>query len=167
MADEIDENDERALALETMDGRKCLNTKNQYRLKVEHFRKWLEAKHPDCLRLDRTIDLTKVDKVILKEFLGHACKKKEKDGSYKDPVIFHAFQHVSGYKSAIKDYYSNMEVAFSEDILKMFKQFFEGYVRILMPLLAVWSLNFQSVAATIEADGMWCERWICRWTSTS
>jgi hypothetical protein len=129
MADEIGENDERTLALEIMDGRKCLNTKNQYRLKVEHFRKWLEAKHPDCLRLDKTIDLTKVDKVILKEFLGHACKKKEKDGSYKDPVIFHAFQHVSGYKSAIKDYYSNMEVEFSEDILKMFKQFFEGYVR--------------------------------------
>ena len=129
MADEMDENDERALALEIMDGRKCLNTKNQYRLKVEHFRKWLEAKHPDCLRLDKTIDLTKVDKVILKEFLGHACKKKEKDGSYKDPVVFHAFQHVSGYKSAIKDYYSNMEVDFTEDILKMFKQFFEGYVR--------------------------------------
>ena len=129
MADEIDENDERTLALEIMDGRKCLNTKKQYRLKVEHFRKWLEAKHPDCLRLDTTIDLTKVDKVILKEFLGHACKKKERDGSYKDPVIFHAFQHVSGYKSAIKDYYSNMEVEFSEDILKMFKQFFEGYVR--------------------------------------
>ena len=129
MADEIDENDERALALEIMDGRKCLNTKNQYRLKVEHFRKWLEAKHPDCLRLDKSIDLTKVDKTILKEFLGHACKKKEKDGSYKDPVVFHAFQHVSGYKSAIKDYYSNMEVDFSEDILKMFKQFFEGYVR--------------------------------------
>ena len=80
MADEIDENDESALALDIIDGRKCLNTKNQYRLKVDHFRKWLEAKHPDCLRLDTTINLTKVDKVILKEFLGHACKKKEKDG---------------------------------------------------------------------------------------
>ena len=55
MADEIDENDERALALEIMDGRKCLNTKNQYRLKVEHSRKWLEAKHPECLRLDKII----------------------------------------------------------------------------------------------------------------
>ena len=64
MADEIDENDESALALDIIDGRKCLNTKNQYRLKVEHFRKWLEAKHPDCLRLDKTIELTKVDKVL-------------------------------------------------------------------------------------------------------
>ena len=68
MADEIDENDESALALDIIDGCKCLNTKNQYRLKVEHFRKWLEAKHPDCLQLDTTIDLTKLDKVILKEF---------------------------------------------------------------------------------------------------
>ena len=66
MADEINGNDERALALEIMDGRKCHNTKNQYRLKVEHFRKWLEAKHPDCLRSDKTINLTLVDKGILK-----------------------------------------------------------------------------------------------------
>jgi hypothetical protein len=71
-----------------------------------------------------------VDKTILKEFLGHICKKKDKNG----PVVFHAFQHVSGYKSAIKDYYSNMDVNVSEDILKMFKQFFEGYVRTIAKL---------------------------------
>jgi hypothetical protein len=31
------ENIEGSLAIEMMDRRKCLNTKNQYRLKVEHF----------------------------------------------------------------------------------------------------------------------------------
>lgn len=38
---------ERSLALEIMDGRKCLNTKNQYRFKMEHFKKWIRSKHPD------------------------------------------------------------------------------------------------------------------------
>ena len=124
-----DESDERLLALEIMDGRKCANTKNQYRLKIEHFRKWIDSKHPDCLNEDGTINLNRVDKSTLREFFGHICKKKDKNGTYHDPVVFHAFQHVSGYKSAIKDYYSNMEVNISADIVKMMKHFFEGYVR--------------------------------------
>ena len=128
------ENTEGSLAMEIMDGRKCQNTKNQYRLKVEHFRKWLQAKHPSCLNEDRTINLSEVNKVIVREFLGHTCKKKDKSGAYVDPIVYHAFQHVSGYKSAIKDYYSNMDVELTEDILKMFKQFFEGYVRTVAKL---------------------------------
>ena len=39
-----DGNGERSLALEIMDGRKCQNTKNQYRLKVEQFKKSLQSK---------------------------------------------------------------------------------------------------------------------------
>jgi hypothetical protein len=61
-------------------------------------------------------------------------QKKDKNRLYLNPDLFHAFQHVSGYKSAIKDYYSNMDVNVSEDILKMFKQFFEGYVRTIAKL---------------------------------
>ena len=84
--------------------------KNQYRLKVEQFKKWLLVKHPERFDADQKLDLSSVDKTVLKEFLGHICKKKSKDGNYMDPVVFHAFQHVSGYKSAIKDHYSNMDV---------------------------------------------------------
>lgn len=125
---------ERSLALEIMDGRKCLNTKNQYRLKMEHFKKWIRSKHPDCMNNDGTIDLSRIDKTIMREFFGHICKKKDKAGNYLDPVVFHAFQHVSGYKSAIKDYYSNMEINMPEDVVKMLKHFFEGYVRTIAKL---------------------------------
>lgn len=128
------ENGESTLAIEIMNGRKCQNTKNQYRLKIEHFRKWIESKHPVCLDESRAVDLNSVDRSILKEFLGHICKKKDKDGSYFEPVVFHAFQHVSGYKSAIKDYYSTKEVKISDEIEKMFKQFFDGYVRTIAKL---------------------------------
>ena len=126
---EEEESDERLLALEIMDGRKSASTKNQYRLKIEIFRKWIESKHPNCMNEDGTVNLNAVDKPILREFFGHICKKKDKNGSYLDPVVFHAFQHVSGYKSAIKDYYSNQDVNVPEDIVKLMKQFFEGYVR--------------------------------------
>jgi hypothetical protein len=44
---------------------------------------------------------------------GAYMQKKDKNGLCLDPVVFHAFQHVSGYKSAIKDYYSNMDLIFS------------------------------------------------------
>ena len=128
------ENGENSLAIEIMAGRKCPNTKNQYRLKVEHFRKWIELKHPLCLDEKGAIDLNAVDRVILKEFLGHICKKKDKNGVYSDPVVFHAFQHVCGYKSALKDYYSTKEIKISGEIEKMLKQFFEGYVRTIAKL---------------------------------
>ena len=123
------ENSESSLAMEIMAGRKCQNTENQYRLKVEHFRKWIELKHPLCLDEKGAIDLDAVDRAILKEFLGHICEKKDKNGVYYDPVAFLAFQHVSGYKSALKDYYSTKEVKISGETEKMLKQFFEGYVR--------------------------------------
>jgi hypothetical protein len=35
-----------------------------------------------------------------------------------DPVVFHTFQHVSGYKSAIWDLCSNMKINVTEDIRK-------------------------------------------------
>jgi hypothetical protein len=118
-------NEERLLALVIMDA----NTKKQYQRKIEHFTKWVETKHPTCLNEDGSVKLSVISKAIMNEVFGHICKKKDKHGAYLEPVVFHAFQHVSGYKSAIRDYYSNMEVNLTEDILKMFKQFFEGYVR--------------------------------------
>jgi hypothetical protein len=123
----VDEgNYERLLEVEIINGLKCENTKTQYRLKFEHFKRWVELKRPLCISADGNVLLHLLDKTILKEFLGHKCKKKDKNGLSLDPFVFHAFLHVSGYKSAMKDYYSN--------ILKMSKQFFEGYVRTIAKL---------------------------------
>ena len=74
------ENVESSLAVEIMAGRKCQNTKNQYRLKVEHLRKWIASRHPWCLNESGVIDLNALDRATLKEFLGHICKKKDKTG---------------------------------------------------------------------------------------
>ena len=84
--------------------------------------------------MDETIDLNAVDRTILKEFLGHTCKKKDKNGHYFDPTVFHSYQHVNGYTSAIKDYYSAREVKISDEIEKFLKLFFDGYVRTIAKL---------------------------------
>jgi hypothetical protein len=91
MADDIldfeVENSERSLAVIF---RKSQNTKRQHKLKVENFKKWLCSRHPVRSKEDETIDLNAFDRTILKEFFGHSCKKKDKDGLYFDLIVFHA-----------------------------------------------------------------------------
>ena len=124
-----DESNETNLAGEIIDGRKCANTKVQYGRKIEHFRKWIGDIHPDCLNPDSSVKLETIGTSHLKQFLGHICKKKKAGGEYCTPVVYQSFQHVSGYKSAIKDYFSNNNVKINESSEKMMENFFKGYVR--------------------------------------
>lgn len=131
MDDPLEEDHEEIdLAQEIISGRKCDNTKAQYRRKFEHFRKWLIMKYPVCTLPDTiNVDLRAVTKEHLQDFFGHICKKKAKNGNYLSPVVYQTFQHVSGYKSAIKDSFSNSDCDFKPDIDKMLKNFFGGYQR--------------------------------------
>jgi hypothetical protein len=93
--------------------RLCSNTKSQYKRKVTHFINWIESTHPEYYNMngqtqgdgDASVELERIDCDTFKEFFGHICKKKKPDGAYINPVKYQSFQHVSGYKSAIKDYY--------------------------------------------------------------
>lgn len=124
------ENDETDLAEAIIDGRKCENTKRQYQRKYEHFRIWMKEKYPQCIGEDGTmINLAMIEKSHLVQFFGHICKKKSKTGQYLSPVQYQSFQHVSGYISAIKDYFGNQDHNLKEDIEKFLKKFFGGYMR--------------------------------------
>ena len=126
MADsDLDENDETVLAEEIMDGRKCASTKVQYGRKVEHFNKWVRDVHPECLSIDSSVNLGSIEKSHFKQFLGHICKKKKASGEYVVPTVYQTFQHVSGYKSAIKDFFSNNNVKIRDDTEKIMEQFFK------------------------------------------
>lgn len=122
-------NSEINLAVEIIDGRKCANTKIQYYRKVQHFKKWIYDFHPMSISSDGTLNLSSITTDHIQEFLGHICKKKKAGGEYKSPVEYQAFQHVSGYKSALKDYYNTQNVKISDDSLRMMEQFFKGYTR--------------------------------------
>ena len=64
----------------------------------------------------------------MKEYFGHACRKKDKNGEYiRDQ--WNAFQTVSGYKSAIKDYYKDNRIDMGVDVSAMCDEFFAGYKR--------------------------------------
>lgn len=126
---EEDESNETNLAGEIMDSRKCANTKIQYRRKVDHFRKWISDVYPDCANLDSSMNLEMISTSHLKQFFGHICKKKTIGGENMTPIVHQAFKHVPGYKSAIKDYFSNNNVKLSDETEKMLEIFFKGYNR--------------------------------------
>ena len=118
------------LAEEIMDGRKCKNTKAQYRRKFSHFEKWIQQRYPACYdETAATVNLLLIQKIHLLEFFGFICKKKDKSGNFIDPIIYQTFQHVSGYKSAVKDYFTRFNVDLAKDVERMLKEFFGGYQR--------------------------------------
>ena len=118
------------LAEEIIDGRKCQNTKVQYRRKYAHFEQWVQKRYPECYDVSTTsVILTAIQKSHLLDFFGFICKKKDKFGTFIEPTTYQTFQHVSGYKSAIKDYFSRGNVDLAADVEKMLKEFFGGYQR--------------------------------------
>jgi hypothetical protein len=126
----MEENQETDLAETILDGRKCQNTRNSYQRKYEHFRMWMKEKYPLCFRESgSTLDLGTIEKSHLLEFFGHICKKKSNSGTYLHPIQYQSFQHVSGYKSAIKDHFANLNHNLKDDIEKFLKNFFGGYMR--------------------------------------
>jgi hypothetical protein len=99
------------LAEEIIDGRKCLNTKVQYLRKYAHFQKWVQQRYPECYDdTTASVILPAIQKSHLLDFFGFICKKKDKFGAFIEPTTYQTFQHVSGYKSAIKDNFSRGNV---------------------------------------------------------
>jgi hypothetical protein len=55
----------------------------------------------------------------LKQFFGHVAQKKDDRGNYLQPTQWYAFETVSGYKSAIKDYYKANKIIMSKETTLM------------------------------------------------
>ena len=127
-----------SFANKVIDGNKAENTKNQYSSKISHFDEWFREKHPELvdgsdppiLNLQE-IGNSNNGTEALKEFYGHICKKRNPDGSYKNPVEHQSFSHVSGYKSAIVDLFKRKRIKFSDDCNAMQSEFMGGYKRLI------------------------------------
>ena len=155
-----------ALANEIIDGNLEIGTKKQYLNKMKHFYGWLYHNYPESdstvLRGGRrSADLSKVTDVQLKEFFGHISKKtiisktrgKSRENlweaEYLSPVEFQSYEHVSGYKSAIKDQYKKERVEISRDIQAMLKEFFGGYERKIAALKKAGEMSITEGRAPI------------------
>ena len=115
------------------------NTKKQYDGKIKHVNEWFQKHHPElCVRRLQNTELnleeiatTSLGSTALKEFYAHISKKRNKDGTYKSPVVYQSFEHVSGYKSAIKNYFKSKRVRFSDESELTQSDFFGGYKRLI------------------------------------
>ena len=126
------------LANRIIDNNLHQNTKRQYSNKVKHMYEWFKEHHqelctpPDCAELELNLIATTRDgSDALKEFYAHISKKKNRDGSYKDPVVHQSFENVSGYKSAIKNHFKSKRVKFSDESELLQSEFFGGYKRLI------------------------------------
>jgi len=109
MASELQPNN--ALGDDIIGNRLSNKTKTQYKRKACHFTAWMEQNHEEHTTVttlngveSRKLVLESIDKNSMKEFFGHICKKK-RNNEYTVPNEYQSFQHVSGYKSAIKNHY--------------------------------------------------------------
>lgn len=124
------------------------NTKAQYKRKMIHFNNWCVKKRPHMVNNGEVLydSLTADD---FKSFFGYICVKREKDkdknkdtdndndndkdhdkGKDVNAVVKNqSFEHVSGYKSAIVDYYRANSIPFSSETTKFMTSFFAGYKR--------------------------------------
>ena len=65
-------------------------------------------------------------------YYTYISKKRNKDCTNKNPVVVHqSFEHVSGYKSAIKNHFKSRRVAFNDDSVLLQSDFFGGYKRLI------------------------------------
>ena len=130
-----------ALADEIIEGNLEKGTKVQYYNKIKHFNGWLYHNYPDSTVVkggERTADLRNVTDEQLKEFFGHVAKKTKIrsrgevksdlwEAEYINPIQFQSYEHVSGYKSAIKDRFIKECIIISRDIENMMKEFFGSH----------------------------------------
>jgi len=117
----------------------CDNTRVGYGRKVKHWKAWCR-KHHAAVMLDDdddNIDLTKITREMLIDFLTYQCVKRDKQGN---PILFQqkqkhqSYQHVSGYNSAIKDYYHEKRFKMSEECVLYISDFLAGYQRTVADL---------------------------------
>eukprot|EP01032_Pedospumella_encystans_P016315 gene16315-18618_t len=115
----------------------CDKSKKQYSGKVAHFNSWVKKEHPLLFDThNQCVNLRGLDGEVLTEFFGHISKKRklkeEREGEpykYIEPTKYQSYQHVSGYKSAIKFEFKNRRVPVPEETDLILSDLFGGYKR--------------------------------------
>lgn len=130
------------------------STRKNYGNKIKHFISWIKELYPEhCEADDPDQPILPIPTEILKEFYGHISRKKNKNGEYIMPTQWHAYQTVSGYKSAIKDIYKDNKVAFGADAEAMSNEFFQGYQRRIATLKQSGEMSLVEGKRPISFEG--------------
>lgn len=117
----------------------CLSksTIKQYTYKINIFKSYVQENHPqfmeESLNGTKEIKLDQIGIDAIQNFLTKMSYKHDKHGNIIEKSR-QAFEHVSGYKSAIRFYYRRRRVLPPEELNAMFRDFFTGYERLIAEL---------------------------------
>lgn len=127
---------------ETKEMKLAAETREQYKRKLDKMKGWLIENHIECLESVEdpvTDDLTDVANynislplpdVVVESFMSHCLLKIDaRTGEYFDPPRFYSFQHVNGYRSALKHLYREQGMRASDDVEHVLKETMDGFKR--------------------------------------
>jgi hypothetical protein len=120
-------------------------SKVQYERKVKHFELFVQRKHPELCEATRSsednqqpaVDFSRAcTSENLKEFFGYISIKRNKRLISEDnpegeirPHKYQSYEHVSGYKSALKDALRSKRITIETEVDQTLTDFFDGYKR--------------------------------------
>jgi hypothetical protein len=100
------------------------STKDQYGRKMVHAVSWFKDRHPEVVRGNDILYESLLPE-HLPEFFASMARKKDSSRSRKRGT-YHSFEHVSGYKSAIRDDMKTKRFRPSADVDCAIDNFFAG-----------------------------------------
>jgi hypothetical protein len=132
-------------ATEMANGRTCKETKYQYGRKQLHLKQWVIAELGGrCYSVEsEKVILADLSANDLLQFLGYTMFKRHKDGTQLAPPVYNSFQHVSGYKSAIKAQFRAESVPVPAVMEEKLGDFFAGYKRHIASLKQKGEMKLQ------------------------
>jgi hypothetical protein len=128
LGSEMDNLDE--LTAFILDQRTKASTKGQYARKVKHFSTWMASHYPDHVGDDGEVNYQDVSGREYVTFFTAMSKKTEGSAS-KKKGDYHTFEHVSGYKSAIKDDIKKKRIKLSDEVEAHMSEYFQSYKNLI------------------------------------
>lgn len=118
-----------AHADQIIEGRLAGKTKTQYANKLKHIVERLKVTNPEVLGADGHIIADSLNATNLKQLFGYLALKHDKNKQALEPNVYQSFQHVSGYKSALKFYLKTRGITLSGPVNLVLMDFFGGLKR--------------------------------------
>lgn len=146
-----------AHSAEIVSGQISLSTRRIYKGKYKHFRKFVQQHY--ITHYNESLDEVNFGMLlnatsIFEAFFGHISKFRDGNDEIVNPVKYHAFEYVSGYKSAIKFYFYNVEkVELGKEVVKFMEEFIGGYKRKIAALKLSGDMEMIEGKQPLSFDG--------------
>ena len=101
------------------------NTIKKYQAKINQFKEFVRVNYP-LVYADRDVILADITPDSLLAFYGNICQRRNRQGELVRPLQFYAYEHVSGYRSAITEYYKMLRIEIPYAIKMQQNVFFGG-----------------------------------------